>query len=68
MNRRGVEAIREHARFAGSNAVAVGGETLEAKHIVIATGSSAGTSSTARATRPITGAPPAPDDLTDRLR
>ena len=39
MNRRGVEVIRDHGRFAGPNAVAVGGETLEAKHIVIATGS-----------------------------
>ena len=37
--RRGVEVIRDHGRFAGPNAVAVGGETLEAKHIVIATGS-----------------------------
>ena len=39
MNRRGVEVIRGHGRFAGPNAVAAGGETLEAKHIVIATGS-----------------------------
>ncbi len=39
MNRRGVEVIRDRGRFAGPNAVAVGGETLEAKHIVIATGS-----------------------------
>jgi glutathione reductase (NADPH) len=39
MNRRGVEVIRERGRFVGSNAVAVDGETLEAKHIVIATGS-----------------------------
>jgi glutathione reductase (NADPH) len=39
MERRGVEVIRDHGRFAGPNAVAVGGETLEAKHIVIATGS-----------------------------
>ena len=31
--------IRDHGRFAGPNAVAVGGETLEATHIVIATGS-----------------------------
>jgi glutathione reductase (NADPH) len=37
MNRRGVEVIRERGRFVGSNAVAVDGETLEAKHIVIAT-------------------------------
>jgi glutathione reductase (NADPH) len=39
MDRRGVEVIRDHGRFAGPNAVAVGGDTLEAKHIVIATGS-----------------------------
>jgi glutathione reductase (NADPH) len=39
MERRGVEVIRDHGRFVGPNAVAVGGETLEAKHIVIATGS-----------------------------
>jgi glutathione reductase (NADPH) len=39
MKRRGVEVIREHGRFAGPNAVAAGSETLEAKHIVIATGS-----------------------------
>src|SRR6516225_10971012 len=39
MNRRGVEVIRDRGRFTGPNAVAVGGETLEAKHIVIATGS-----------------------------
>ncbi len=39
MTRRGVEVIREHGRFAGPNAVTVGGETLEAKHVVIATGS-----------------------------
>ncbi len=39
MTRRGVEVIRDRGRFAGPNAVAVGGETLEAKHIVIATGS-----------------------------
>ena len=39
MKRRGVEVIRGHGRFAGSNAVAVDGEILEAKHIVIATGS-----------------------------
>ena len=39
MKRRGVEVIRDHGRFAGPNAVAVGAETLEAKHIVIATGS-----------------------------
>ena len=39
MKRRGVEVIRDRGHFAGPNAVAVGGETLEAKHIVIATGS-----------------------------
>ena len=39
MTRRGVEVIRDRGRFAGPNAVAVGGDTLEAKHIVIATGS-----------------------------
>jgi glutathione reductase (NADPH) len=39
MNRRGVEVIRDRGRFAGPNVVAVGGDTLEAKHIVIATGS-----------------------------
>jgi len=39
MSRRGVEVIRDHGRFAGPNTVAVGGETLEAKHVVIATGS-----------------------------
>jgi glutathione reductase (NADPH) len=39
MERRGVEVIRDHGRFAGPNAVAVGGETLEARHIVVATGS-----------------------------
>jgi len=39
MERRGVEVIRDRGRFAGPNAVAVGGEILEAKHIVIATGS-----------------------------
>ena len=39
MTRRGVEVIRDRGRFADPNAVAVGGDTLEAKHIVIATGS-----------------------------
>ncbi len=39
MTRRGVEVIRELGRFVGPNAVAVGGDTLEAKHVVIATGS-----------------------------
>jgi glutathione reductase (NADPH) len=41
MQRRGVEVIREHGRFVAPNAVTAGGETLEAKHIVIATGSKA---------------------------
>jgi glutathione reductase (NADPH) len=39
MSRRGVEVIRDRGRFVGPNAVAVDGETLEAKHLVIATGS-----------------------------
>jgi len=39
MDRRGVEVIRDRGRFAGPNTVTVGSETLEAKHIVIATGS-----------------------------
>src|SRR3974377_1694111 len=39
MTRRGVEVIRGRGRFTAPNAVAVAGETLEAKHIVIATGS-----------------------------
>jgi len=39
MNKRGVEVIRDHGRFAGPNAVAVGSQLLEARHIVIATGS-----------------------------
>jgi glutathione reductase (NADPH) len=39
MTRRGVEVIRDRGRFAGPNAVTVGSETLEAKHVVIATGS-----------------------------
>jgi len=39
MNRRGVEVIRDRGRFAGPNAVAVERETLEARHVVIATGS-----------------------------
>ena len=39
MERRGVEVIRSHGRFAGPNEVAAGDEILEAKHIVIATGS-----------------------------
>jgi glutathione reductase (NADPH) len=36
---RGVEVIRGHAAFVGSNAVAVGDRRIEAGHIVIATGS-----------------------------
>src|SRR5215831_17417509 len=39
MRRRGVEVIRSRGRFAGPNAVAVDGEILKAKHVVIATGS-----------------------------
>jgi glutathione reductase (NADPH) len=39
MDRRGVEVIRDRGRFVGPNTVTVGRETLEAKHIVIATGS-----------------------------
>src|SRR5215471_5715638 len=39
MDRRGVEVIRDRGRFAGPNAVAVQRETLEARHVVIATGS-----------------------------
>jgi glutathione reductase (NADPH) len=39
MRRRGVEVIRSRGRFASPNAVAVGDEVLEAKQIVIATGS-----------------------------
>jgi glutathione reductase (NADPH) len=39
MRRRGVEVIRNRGRFAGPNAVAVDDEILEAKNIVIATGS-----------------------------
>src|SRR5207244_2590634 len=39
MERRGVEVIPDRGRFVGPNAVAVGGEALEAKHIVVATGS-----------------------------
>ena len=39
MKRRGVEVIHDRGRFAGTNAVAVNGEILKAKHIVIATGS-----------------------------
>jgi glutathione reductase (NADPH) len=39
MIERGVDLIREQAAFAGPNAVRVGARTIEAKHIVIATGS-----------------------------
>src|SRR6516165_11611481 len=39
MTRRGVEVIRDFGRFAGPNAVAVGNDVLEAKQVVIATGS-----------------------------
>jgi glutathione reductase (NADPH) len=39
LKKRGVEVIRGRGRFVGPNAVAVNGETLKAKHIVIATGS-----------------------------
>src|SRR5437868_3609710 len=39
MARRDVEVIKDHATFAGPNAICVGDRRLEAKHIVIATGS-----------------------------
>src|SRR5262249_58662600 len=39
MRRLGVEVIRSRGRFAGANAVAVDGEILKAKHVVIAMGS-----------------------------
>ena len=39
MNKRGVEVIRDRGRFAGPNAVVVDSQILEARHIVIATGS-----------------------------
>src|SRR5215207_7900316 len=39
MQRRQVEVIRGHAAFANPNTVRVGDRVLEAKHIVIATGS-----------------------------
>src|SRR5438045_6194742 len=39
MARRNVEVIRGHAFFAGPNVIRVGDRSLEAKHIVIATGS-----------------------------
>ena len=39
MKNRGVTLIRGHAKFAGPRTIAVDGRTVEAKHIVIATGS-----------------------------
>ena len=39
MQRRGVEVVRGDGKLAGPNTVRVGGRTLEATHIVIATGS-----------------------------
>jgi glutathione reductase (NADPH) len=42
MARRQVEVIKGHAAFAGPNAIRVDNRTLEAKHIVIATGQSHG--------------------------
>lgn len=39
MARRNVEVIKGHAAFAGPNTIRVGDRTLEAEHIVIATGS-----------------------------
>jgi glutathione reductase (NADPH) len=39
MARRNVEVIKSHAVFAGPNAIRIGDRRLEAKHIVIATGS-----------------------------
>jgi glutathione reductase (NADPH) len=39
MTKRQVEVIKGHAAFAGPNAIRVDNRTLEAKHIVIATGS-----------------------------
>jgi glutathione reductase (NADPH) len=39
MERRNVEVIKGHAAFSSPNTVRVGARTLEAKHIVIATGS-----------------------------
>ncbi len=39
LQERGVELIRDQAKFVGANAVEAGGRKLEAKHIVIATGS-----------------------------
>jgi len=39
LQERGVELIRDQAKFVGPNTVKVGGREIEAKHIVIATGS-----------------------------
>jgi glutathione reductase (NADPH) len=39
MARRGVEVIRGRGKFVGANAVRVGDQTLEAAHIVVASGS-----------------------------
>jgi glutathione reductase (NADPH) len=39
MRDRGVDVIRDHAAFAGTNQVRVGDRTIEARHIVVATGS-----------------------------
>ena len=39
LKNRGVTLIRGHAKFAGPRAIAVDGRTIEARHIVIATGS-----------------------------
>ena len=39
MEERGVEVLRGHVKFLGPNRVAVDGRAIEAKHIVIATGS-----------------------------
>src|SRR5205807_8844563 len=39
MTKRQVEVIKGHAAFAGPNTIRVGDRTLEARHIVIATGS-----------------------------
>jgi glutathione reductase (NADPH) len=39
MDDRGVEVLRGEARFAGPNTVSVDGRVLQARHIVIATGS-----------------------------
>ena len=39
LQERGVELIRDQAKFVGPNTIEVGGREIEAKHIVIATGS-----------------------------